>query len=169
MLNHSIYFENKHYMAIEIERKFLVLSDAYKKEAFKVTFIKQGYLSSAPERSVRVRVKGDKAYLTVKGLSNDSGTSRFEWEKEITLPEAQDLFKLCEPGMIEKYRYEVHCADFVFEIDEFLGENEGLVMAEIELPDESAEFKKPQWLGHELTGDKRYYNSYLVANSFKNW
>ncbi len=156
-------------MAFEIERKFLVLSDAYKQEAFTNTLVKQGYLSSQPERSVRVRQKGDKAYLTIKGISNENGTTRFEWEKEISTAEAQELFKLCEPGMIEKNRFEVRCGHFVFEIDEFLGENEGLVMAEIELETENDEFEKPAWLGQELTGNKHYYNSYLISNPYKNW
>lgn len=156
-------------MALEIERKFAVISDAYKQEAFKVTFVKQGYLSSLPERSVRVRLKGNKAYLTIKGLSNENGTTRFEWEKEITTAEAMDLFQLCEPGIIEKNRYEVRCGIFIIEIDEFMGDNHGLVMAEIELQSEHDEFEKPLWLGAELTGDNRYYNSYLVANPYKNW
>lgn len=156
-------------MALEIERKYLVLSEAYKSEAVKVTFIKQGYLSSAPERSVRIRIKGEKAFLTIKGISNENGTTRFEWEKEITTADAMDLFQLCEPGVIEKNRYEVSCGEYIFEIDEFLGNNQGLVMAEIELQSETDVFEKPQWLGTELTGDKRYYNSYLVSNPYKYW
>ena len=154
---------------IEIERKFLVVSDAYKKEAFSQKRIIQGYLSSNPERSVRVRIKENKAYITVKGISNDSGMSRFEWEKEIPVDEAKNLLLLCEKGIIDKTRFEVKAGDHTFEIDEFYGENEGLEMAEIELNSETEFFEKPNWLGEEVTNDKRYYNSYLSKNPFKNW
>ncbi len=154
---------------IEIERKFLVNSDAYKKEAFSKKRIIQGYLSSNPERSVRIRIKEDKAYITVKGISNTSGISRFEWEKEIPVDEAEKLLLLCEKGVIDKTRFEVKSGPHVFEIDEFYGENEGLEMAEIELQSEDENFERPTWLGEEVTNDKRYYNSYLSKNPFKSW
>lgn len=154
---------------IEIERKFLVNSDAYKNEAFSKKRIIQGYLSSNPERSVRIRIKEDKAYITVKGISNTSGISRFEWEKEIPVDEAEKLLLLCEKGVIDKTRFEVKSGPHVFEIDEFYGENEGLEMAEIELQSEDENFERPTWLGEEVTNDKRYYNSYLSKNPFKSW
>lgn len=156
-------------MAQEIERKFSVTSDAYKSFASKTTTIKQGYLSSVHERTVRVRIKGHKAFITIKGISNESGTSRYEWEKEIATEDAKELLKLCEPGVIDKVRYEVKNGSFTFEVDEFFGENEGLVVAEIELNDENDQFEKPEWLGKELTGDARYYNSMLSKNPFKFW
>ena len=156
-------------MAQEIERKFMVKSDAFKAEAFKQIRITQGYLSSAPERTVRVRVKGDKGFITVKGIGNATGVSRFEWEKEISVDEVRDLLPLCEPGIIDKMRFLVKNGEFTFEIDEFYGDNEGLTMAEIELPDEQAAFERPEWLGEEVTGDKRYYNSMLMKNPYKNW
>lgn len=155
-------------MAQEIERKFLVKGD-FKSEAFKATRITQGYLCSVPERTVRVRVKGDKGFITIKGIGNESGASRFEWEKEIPVAEVQDLLKLCEPGIIDKTRYLVKAGEFTFEVDEFYGENEGLTVAEVELPDENAVFERPEWLGEEVTGDKRYYNSMLMKNPYKNW
>lgn len=154
---------------LEIERKFLVTSAAYKKEAFSKKRILQGYLSSSPERTVRIRIKENKAYLTVKGISNASGMSRFEWEKEISVEEAQNLLLLCEKGVIDKTRFEVKVGKHIYEIDEFYGENEGLEMAEIELQSETELFEKPDWLGDEVTNDKRYYNSYLSKNPFKNW
>ena len=154
---------------IEIERKFLVTSDVFKKESFAQNRIKQGYLSSIPERTVRVRIKGNKGFLTIKGLSNDSGLSRFEWEKEIPVEEAEKLLLLCEAGVIDKTRFEVKTAKHIVEIDEFYGDNEGLIMAEIELESETESFEKPIWLGEEVTNDKRYYNSYLSNNPFKRW
>ena len=154
---------------IEIERKFLVTSETFKNDAFTQNRIKQGYLSSVPERTVRVRTKGDRAFMTVKGISNDSGMSRFEWEKEISIDEATKLLELCEKGTIDKTRFEVKVGNHIFEIDEFYGENEGLIMAEIELNSENENFKKPNWLGEEVTNDKRYYNSYLSANPYKSW
>ena len=155
-------------MAQGIERKFLVKGDC-KSEAFKATRITQGYLCSVPERTVRVRVKGDKGFITIKGIGDESGASRFEWEKEIPVAEVQDLLKLCEPGIIDKTRYLVKAGEFTFEVDEFYGENEGLTVAEVELPDENALFERPEWLGEEVTGDKRYYNSMLMKNPYKNW
>ena len=155
-------------MAKEIERKFLVKGD-FKPEAFKATRITQGYLSSVPERTVRVRVKGDKGFITIKGIGNASGASRYEWEKEIPVEEVKELLLICEPGVIDKTRYLVKAGEFTFEVDEFYGDNEGLTVAEVELPDENAAFERPAWLGEEVTGDPRYYNSMLMKNPFKNW
>ena len=154
---------------IEIERKFLVLSDAYKQEAFSQKTIKQGYLNAHPERTVRVRTKGESAFITIKGISNKAGTTRLEWEKEIPVADAEQLLPLCENGFIDKIRHEVKAGRHVFEVDEFFGANAGLVIAEIELSDENEIFEKPMWLGHEVTGDKRYYNSYLSTNPYTTW
>ncbi len=156
-------------MAQEIERKFLVKDDSFKKDAFKSTRIVQGYLSSVPERTVRVRIKGDKGYLTVKGIGNASGASRFEWEIEIPKEDAENLLKICEPGVIDKTRYLVKVGNHTFEVDEFYVDNEGLIIAEVELESEDQEFEKPAWLGKEVTGDPRFYNSMLMKNPFKNW
>ncbi|MCI7634206.1 MAG: CYTH domain-containing protein [Candidatus Cryptobacteroides sp.] len=155
-------------MAQEIEKKFLVAGE-FKESAKKATRITQGYLSSVPERTVRVRVKGEKGYITVKGIGNDSGASRFEWEKEIPVEDVRDLLKICEPGVIDKTRYLVDCDGHTFEVDEFYGDNEGLVVAEVELSDENEAFTRPSWLGEEVTGDKKYYNSMLMKNPYKNW
>jgi CYTH domain-containing protein len=154
---------------IEIERKFLVLSEAFKKEAFQHTRIVQGFLNTDPERTVRVRIRGEKAYLTVKGISNEAGTIRTEWEKEIDVSEAEKLIKLCEESVIEKERYEVQVGDHVFEVDEFFGKNSGLIIAEIELSSENERFEKPSWLGKEVTGDIKYYNSQLSKKPFETW
>lgn len=154
---------------IEIERKFLVNSMAFKEVAFSKKRIQQGYLSSVPERTVRIRIKENKAYITVKGSSNESGLSRFEWENEIPVNEATALLKLCEKGIIDKTRFEIKVNNHVFEVDEFYGDNEGLIIAEIELKDENETFEKPEWLGKEVTNDNRYYNSYLSKNPFVNW
>ena len=154
---------------IEIERKFLVKSEAFKSDTFDSYSIKQGFLSSHKERTVRVRLKEDKGYLTIKGKSTANGLSRFEWEKEITKVEADSLLKLCEEGIIDKIRYEVKYGDHTFEIDEFFGDNEGLIIAEVELKNEEENIKKPNWLGKEVTGDIRYYNSQLSKNPFTNW
>ncbi len=155
-------------MAQEIERKFLV-SGEFKSLASKNTRITQGYLSSVPERTVRVRVKGDKGYITIKGIGNDSGASRFEWEKEIPVTEVQELLKICEPGVIDKTRYLVQVGGHTFEVDEFYGENEGLTVAEIELSSETESFDKPSWLGEEVTGDTKYYNSMLMKHPYTKW
>lgn len=154
---------------IEIERKFLVNSDAFKTDSFSQNRIKQGYLSSVPERTVRVRIKGDRGYITVKGGSNQTGLSRFEWEKEIPIEDAEKLLLLCEKGIIDKTRFEVKVGKHTFEVDEFYGNNEGLTVAEIELESESETFTKPNWLGIEVTNDNRYYNSSLSNNPFENW
>lgn len=153
----------------EIERKYLVLSEDFKKESFKNFSIKQGFLNTDPERTVRLRITGDNAFITIKGKSSKNGLTRFEWEKEIDIKEAEALFGLCERGIIEKTRYLVKGGDFVFEIDEFHAENEGLTVAEIELNSETDTFKKPNWLGEEVTGDIKYYNSQLSKNPYKNW
>ena len=153
----------------EIERKFLVTSTAFKEEAQTATRITQGYLSTDPERTVRVRIKGDKGFLTIKGKSNDSGTTRIEVEEEITIAKAEILLKLCLPGVIDKTRYEVPQGNHTWEIDDFHGSNEGLIIAEIELSAEDEIFNKPQWIGKEMTGDKRFYNSQLSKNPYSEW
>lgn len=154
---------------IEIERKFLVTSTEFIKEAFRQSRIVQGYLNSNPERTVRVRMKSNKGFLTIKGIGNETGLSRFEWEKEIPVTEAEQLLHLCENGVIDKIRHEVKVGNNVYEVDVFSGVNEGLIIAEIELTDENESFEKPTWLGMEVTNDNRYYNAYLSSNPFKNW
>jgi len=156
-------------MALEIERKFLVKSAQFKNEASKVINITQGFLSSNKKAVVRIRTQNDAAFITIKGLSNKSGTTRYEWEKEIDLNEANDLLKLCPIRPILKKRYLVNYKNHIFEIDEFLGDNKGLVIAEIELKKEDEAFEKPQWLGEEVTGIAKYYNVMLNKNPFKKW
>ncbi|MBK8518844.1 MAG: CYTH domain-containing protein [Saprospiraceae bacterium] len=156
-------------MANEIEKKFLVRSENFKKEVEKKTRITQGYLSSVPERTVRVRIKGDKGYITIKGIGNASGATRYEWEKEIPVSEVDDLLNICEAGVIDKTRYEVKSGKHTFEVDEFYGENKGLIVAEVELSDENEVFTKPEWLGAEVTGDTKYYNSMLMKHPFTKW
>lgn len=156
-------------MYTEIERKFLVKGN-FKNSAIKSSKIAQGFLSTVPERTVRVRIYDSKGFITVKGLSNANGTTRFEWEKEISEVEAQKLLELCEPVIIEKMRYIIPLTDTLyFEVDEFLGANIGLVIAEIELPEEDFYFEKPEWLGEEVTGQAKYYNSMLSKKPFSNW
>lgn len=156
-------------MNIEIERKFLIKSDI-KKFAIESFEISQGFLSTVPERTVRVRIKGSQGFLTIKGIGNASGLSRFEWEHEIPLNEARNLMEICEPTIIEKVRYIVPINnDLFFEVDEFFGDNKGLIIAEIELPEESTSFQKPNWLGKEVTGKPQYYNSMLSKNPFSKW
>ncbi|MFC6098406.1 CYTH domain-containing protein [Flavobacterium qiangtangense] len=154
---------------LEIERKFLVNSEDFKSQASHKNQIAQGYLNSNPERTVRVRVKGESGFLTIKGKGNETGMTRFEWETEISLSEAKNLIQLCENGVIDKIRYEVEIGNHTYEVDEFFGDNEGLVVAEIELKSEDEAFEKPKWLGQEVTNDERYYNAYLSNNPFKNW
>jgi len=154
---------------VEIERKFLVNSDAFKTEAVHKNHIAQGYLNSNPERTVRVRIKGEIGFVTIKGKGNETGMSRFEWETEIALIDAKNLIKLCENGVIDKIRYEVEIGKHTYEVDEFFGDNEGLVVAEIELKSEDETFEKPNWLGQEVTNNERYYNAYLSNNPYKNW
>lgn len=155
-------------MSKEIERKFLVRGD-FKSLAFRSERITQGYLSSVPERTVRVRIKGNEGFITIKGLSNASGLTRYEWEKEIPVDEARELLQLSEPGMIDKTRYLIQVGKHVFEVDEFYGENEGLILAEIELQSEDEPFEKPEWLGKEVTGDPRYYNAMLSKKPYKKY
>lgn len=155
-------------MGIEIERKFLVEGD-YKIHATESNRITQGYLSSNPERSVRIRIKGDKAFITVKGITGTNRISRYEWEKEIELSEAKDLLTICEPGIIDKTRYVISYGGHLFEVDEFHGENDGLTVAEIELATESQSFEKPSWLGREVTGDDKYYNASLSKHPYSKW
>jgi Uncharacterized protein conserved in bacteria len=155
-------------MAQEIERKFLVKGD-FKSLVTKSTRITQGYLSSVPERTVRVRIKGDKGYITIKGIGDASGASRYEWEKEIPVAEVEALLKICEPGVIDKTRFLVPVGNHTYEVDEFYGDNEGLTVAEVELSEIEEAFNKPEWLGEEVTGDVKYYNSMLMKNPYKNW
>ena len=155
-------------MSQEIERKFLVTGE-YKPRAYEQSRIVQGYISSARGRTVRVRIRNGKGYLTIKGASDASGLSRYEWEKEIPLNEAEELMKLCEPGVIDKTRYLVRSGRHTFEVDEFYGENEGLVVAEVELTSEDETFEKPDFIGREVTGDVRYYNSQLMKHPYTVW
>ena len=157
-------------MALEIERKFLVKGE-FKKYAFSSSRITQGYICADSGRTVRVRIRDDKGYLTIKGPSDQAGLGRFEWEKEITLEDAKELMTLARTGFIDKTRYLVRNADGVhtWEVDEFYGDNEGLIIAEVELRSEDDSFEKPEWLGEEVTGDRRYYNSHLTVNPYKNW
>jgi len=154
---------------IEIERKFLVLSEDFKNEAFQYIRIVQGFLNTDPYRTVRVRLKGEQGFITVKGISNNSGTSRLEWEKEISAEEAKKLLSICETGVIDKIRYEIKKGNHIFEVDEFFMDNEGLIVAEIELSSENETFEKPKWIGEEVTGITKYYNSQLSKHPFKKW
>ena len=154
---------------IEIERKFLVRSNQFQEEAAHKTYMIQGFLSTHPNRTVRVRLKGTDGTLTVKGASSLDGTTRFEWETQLTVDETKALLGLCEPGMVEKTRYEVPFKGNIFEVDVFHGENEGLILAELELPSNETSFEKPNWVGIEVTGDIRYYNSQLSKHPFKSW
>ena len=156
-------------MAIEIERKFLVNSEKFKSKAKRSFIILQGFLNKDPERTVRVRIKANKGILTVKGLSTDDGLKRFEWEKEIELKDAEKLLELCEEFVIKKERFEVEIEDHIFEIDVFTEENRGLILAEIELENADQDFPKPPWLGKEVTGDIKYYNSQLSINPYCSW
>ncbi|OUS15455.1 adenylate cyclase [Nonlabens dokdonensis] len=152
----------------EIERKFLLKTIDFLKDKTGKR-ITQGYLTTDPERTVRVRLKGDQGFLTIKGKSNDSGLSRYEWEKEITTQEAEELLQLCLPGVIDKTRYEIQIEQHIWEIDIFHGENNGLNLAEIELKSEEESFSLPDWIGQEVTGDNRYYNSYISEKPFCGW
>ena len=153
----------------EIERKFLVKGD-FKNLAVKSYQIAQGFLSTVPERTVRVRIKDHQGFLTVKGIGNASGLTRFEWEKGSSIEEANSLLVICEPTIIKKTRYIIPASnDLFFEVDEFLGSNVGLLIAEIELPEETTFFKKPDWLGTEVTGITKYYNSTLSKKPFNEW
>ncbi|PIF00752.1 MAG: adenylate cyclase [Maribacter sp.] len=156
-------------MMMEIERKYLVKDDSYRQGAISQNRIIQGFINTHPERIVRLRIKVDGGFLTVKGISNATGTTRFEWETRIKVGEAEDLLQLCEPLVIDKTRYEVPNGKYLFEVDEFHGANEGLTIAEIELEDEKDVFERPEWLGEEVTGDMRYYNPQLGKNPFTEW
>jgi len=155
-------------MPLEIERKFLVIGD-FKPFAERSYRIIQGYLSSNEKRTVRIRIKDNAGYLTIKGISNASGLSRYEWEKEIPFTEAKELLLLCESGVIDKTRFLVKVGNHIFEVDEFVGENCGLILAEVELNSEDEIFDKPEWLGKEVTGDARYYNAMLLKFPFTKW
>ena len=155
-------------MAVEIERKFLVDGD-FKATATGVTVIRQGYICVQTGKTVRVSLRGDEAFLTIKGPSDARGLTREEFEWAIPVADAERLFALCEPGMIDKERYLVPCGGFTWEVDVFHGENEGLVLAEIELPSETTSFERPVWLGQEVSGDRRFYNSMLTKHPFREW
>ena len=157
-------------MHFEIERKFLVVAE-FKSQADNQTHIQQGYIASGNGRTVRVRIRDDKGYLTIKGPSANGGVSRYEFEREIPLQDAQDLMQICEPGIIDKTRYLIKSTDGIhtWEVDEFHGDNEGLVMAEIELGSEDEAFDKPSFIGCEVTGDRRFYNSHMRKYPFKLW
>lgn len=154
---------------IETERKFLVTSHDFKDQAYHKARIVQGFLNTDPERTVRIRINGVKGFITIKGVSNQSGLSRFEWEKEIEIEEAEQLLQLCLPGKIDKIRYLVRSGRHIFEVDEFLSENSGLIVAEIELKTEDEKFEIPTWLGKEVTGEIKYYNSQLSLRPFNTW
>ena len=156
-------------MSQEIERKFLVKDSSYKNMAFSSSRITQGYICSDRGRTVRVRIRNGKGYLTIKGPSADNGLSRYEWEHEIPIDEALELMKLCLPGIIDKTRYLVEFGKHVFEVDEFYGDNEGLVVAEVELGSVDEKYEIPTFLGEEVTGQVKYYNSFLTKCPFKNW
>ena len=154
-------------MGVEIERKFLTSSDAWRLLGEPV-LLRQGYLNADPARTVRVRIEGDAGVLTIK--SKNTGATRGEWEYAIPLPDAEALLDtLCERPLVEKYRRRIDFAGFTWEVDEFLGENAGLVVAEIELPSEHAAFDRPDWIGREVTGEKRYYNSSLIGSPYSQW
>ena len=156
-------------MALEIERKFLVLDDSYKREAYACSHILQGYICSERGRTVRIRIRDEQAFITIKGPSLDGGLSRYEFEQEIPLDDARQLMTLCEPGIIDKKRWLVRFGDHVFEVDEFFGDNEGLVMAEVELSAPTEEPKMPDFIGKEVTGDRRYYNGQLRRMPYRQW
>ena len=154
---------------LEIERKFLVRNDDYKRQAFSSSRISQGYICSGHGRTVRVRIRDDRGYLTIKGPSDAAGLSRYEFEKEITLDEARQLMQLCEPGAIDKTRYLVRSGAHTFEVDEFYGDNAGLEIAEVELQSEDEPFEKPDFIGREVTGDRRFYNAHLTKRPYSAW
>ena len=156
-------------MAQEIERKFLVLDDSFKHEAFSKSHIQQGYICSERGRTVRIRIKDNRAYLTIKGPSENGRLTRYEFEREIPLEDGQQMMRLCEPGIIDKTRWLVKSGKHTFEVDEFFGDNEGLVVAEVELSYEDEPYKKPHFIGKEVTGDRRYYNSQLRLCPFQKW
>lgn len=156
-------------MALEIERKFLVLDDTYKHEAFSKSHIRQGYICSERGRTVRVRIRDSRAYITIKGPSLDGGLSRYEFEQEIPLADGEQLMMLCEPGIIDKVRWLVKSGEHTFEVDEFFGDNEGLVVAEVELQHADETPLMPPFIGQEVTGDRRYYNAQLRRQPYRTW
>lgn len=156
-------------MALEIERKFLVLDTSFKHEAFSSSHIRQGYICSGHGRTVRIRIRDTRAYITIKGPSLNGGLSRYEFEQEIPFADAEDLMLLCEPGIIDKTRWLVTSGRHTFEVDEFHGDNDGLLIAEVELGSEDEAFQKPAFIGQEVTGDRRYYNSHLSRNPYRLW
>ncbi len=155
-------------MATEIERKFLVTGD-FSRQVISAQRIVQGYICSQPGRTVRVRIRGEEGFLTIKGASDEKGLSRYEFEQKIPLADAEELLKLCEPGAIDKMRNLVPAGKHTWEIDVFHGENEGLILAEIELASEDEPFERPDWIGQEVSGDRRYYNSMLTTHPYKQW
>ena len=155
-------------MGYEIERKFLVNGD-YKSKSFKAYPIKQGYLSLSGTSVVRVRIRGEKGFITVKSSVAEGSLTRNEWEYEIPVLDAEEMLGLCKEGMIDKTRYLVKVGNHLFEVDEFYGENEGLLIAEVELESEDEKFEIPEWLGEEVTGNVRYYNSFLSIHPYKKW
>ena len=156
-------------MGLEIERKFLVTNSDYQNLSFQKKYIQQGFLNSDKNRVVRIRIIDDKGFLTIKGVTNHNSVTRYEWEKEISFDEAKELMKLTEEGIIEKYRYYHKVNNHIFEIDEFLGNNKGLIIAEVELENENETFEKPHYLGEEVSQDEKYFNSNLSKHPFKNW
>lgn len=156
-------------MALEIERKFLVLDDSYKHEAFSSYHIQQGYICRQRGKTVRVRIRDQQGFLTIKGPSPDGGLSRYEFEQEIPLSDAEQLILLCEAGVIDKTRWLVKSGPHTFEVDEFHGDNAGLVVAEVELSFQTETFAKPAFIGEEVTGDRRYYNSQLSQHPYREW
>ena len=166
---HDLDFLNDGVMALEIERKYLVLDDSYKREAFSSYHIQQGYICSGRGKTVRVRIRDNQGFITIKGPSLDGGLSRYEFEQEIPFADAEQLMKLCEPGIIDKTRWLVKSGDFTFEVDEFHADNAGLVMAEVELKTADDQPVLPSFIGKEVTGDRRYYNSQLRSNPYCNW
>lgn len=154
---------------MEIERKFLVKDSSYRQEAFASSRIRQGYICSGHGCTVRVRLRDESGFLTIKGPSTDGGVSRYEFEKEITFDEALSLLRLCEPGMIDKTRYLVKSGNHTFEVDEFYADNLGLVMAEVELTSPDEPFVAPSFIGQEVTGISRYYNSHLRRYPYSQW
>ena len=154
-------------MGVEIERKFLLAGDGWRKLGEPV-LLRQGYLSSNPDRTVRVRIEGATGTMTIKGRS--VGATRSEWEYAIPLDEASELLdRLCEQPVIEKHRRRIAFGAHIWEVDEFLGANQGLVVAEIELEFEEQQFDKPEWIGEEVTHDRRYFNSSLIRQPFTSW
>ena len=154
---------------IEIERKFLVKDQSYENEVVTSRAIKQGFLSTDPNRTVRIRVEETRGFITVKGISTDGGVSRFEWENPLSKAAAEALFKLCLPGKIEKTRHVVSVGSHLFEVDVFGGDNQGLIVAEVELSEPNQAFEKPAWLGVEVTGENKYYNASLSQHPYKDW